>query len=99
MGDRNQLRFVCRLATSVFLLLYLVAVLLFVLGTLGLYGVDRDPLSGFYLLPLGLPWNLWIDSLPEAPWLWAGVLASAVNLRLMILICSAASRRFAPSGH
>ena len=48
------------------LALYLVALGLFSVGTLGLLGSKRDPLFGVFLMPLGLPWNLLLDGLPVA---------------------------------
>lgn len=41
--------------------LYLAALALFLIGTYGLFGQERDPLSGVFLMPLGLPWNLLLD--------------------------------------
>jgi hypothetical protein len=41
--------------------LSLAALALFVIGTFGLFGQKRDPSTGFFLMPLGLP--LVLDSL------------------------------------
>ncbi len=69
----------------VFLGLYAVAVSLLVIGTFGLLGQERDPLSGIFLLPLGLPWNLLGDRLGlEGP--WVAILAPAVNAVLLLLL-------------
>ena len=46
--------------------LYLAALALLVIGTYGLFGQERDALSGVFLLPLGLPWNLLADNLGAA---------------------------------
>lgn len=69
----------------IFLALYAVAAGLLVVGTFGLLGQERDPLSGIFLLPLGLPWNLIADGLGlEGP--WPAILAPAINGGLLFLI-------------
>jgi hypothetical protein len=77
----------CRITLRAFLLLYVLALVLLVIGTFGLFGADRDPLAGVFLVPLGLPWNLLTTGAPEAmlPWLGAG--APLVNLFLIWLVC------------
>ena len=79
-----------RLSFGIFYLfagLYLVAFLVFLIGTFGLFGSDQGPLAGVFLVPLGLPWNLWIDRLfPEPAWPWAAALAPALNLAAIWLI-------------
>ncbi|MBX7458024.1 hypothetical protein K3152_07170 [Qipengyuania sp. 1NDH17] len=45
----------------IFLALYLVALMLLAIGTFGWLGQERDPLSGVFLMPLGLPWNILAD--------------------------------------
>jgi hypothetical protein len=45
-------------AFRIFLLLYAAAFALFMVGTFGWFGQDQDPLSGVFLILLGLPWNL-----------------------------------------
>ncbi len=37
--------------------LYLIALFLWAIGTFGWLGQEKDPLSGVFLIPLGLPWN------------------------------------------
>lgn len=44
-----------------FLGLYLISLLLLLIGTFGWLGQEQDPLSGVFLLPLGLPWNVIAD--------------------------------------
>ena len=74
--------------------LYLVAFLLFLIGTFGLFGSAQGPLAGVFLVPLGLPWALWIDRLfPEPLWPWVAALAPSVNLVLIRLICSLTHRK------
>ncbi|KHK93041.1 hypothetical protein [Novosphingobium malaysiense] len=61
-----------------FMALYAGALFLFLVGTFGWFGEDRDPLSGVFLMPLGLPWNLLADRL-GMPGLAAGLLAPMIN--------------------
>ncbi|MBS7671168.1 hypothetical protein [Croceicoccus gelatinilyticus] len=42
----------------IFLGLYGFALLLFLIGTFGWFGQEKDPLSVVFLMPLGLPWNV-----------------------------------------
>lgn len=42
---------------------YVVALFLLAVGTFGWFGQEQDPLSGVFLMPLGLPWNLLADRL------------------------------------
>jgi hypothetical protein len=83
----------CRWVWFGFLLLYLAALFLFAVGTFGLFGSPRGPLAGVFLVPLGLPWNLWIDFFPPGlrPWLAAG--APIVNLLAIRLVCRARRSR------
>ena len=46
-------------------ILYLTALALLLIGTFGLFGQERDPSAGVFLMPLGLPWVLWLDGFPE----------------------------------
>ena len=75
----------CKMAKCIFWIfsvLYAVAILLFLIGTFGWFGQERDPLSGVFLLPLGLPWNLlglWLGFESAA----LGVLSPAVNLTIL----------------
>ena len=77
----------CNLVLFVFATLYVVALGLLLIGTFGLFGNDRDPLSGVFLIPLGLPWNQLIDWAPERLWPWLAAGAPAVNLLLLFTIC------------
>lgn len=49
-------------AFFLFAALYTIAVLLLLVGTYGWFGQERDPLSGVFLLPLGLPW-VWLGDM------------------------------------
>lgn len=84
----------CRGLLWVFGGLYLVAVLLYLVGTFGLLGSPQGPLSGVFLVPLGLPWSLMVDRLfPEPLWPWMATLAPALNLALIWLICRIMHRK------
>jgi len=56
--------FDCKLILFLFLIIYVAAQFVLAVGNFGLFGSERDPLSGVFLLPLGLPWNLFIDYFP-----------------------------------
>ena len=72
---------------------YLVALALLLIGTFGLFGQERDPLSGVFLIPLGLPWVSLLDGVSDGlkPWLLA--LAPAFNLFILMALCRAYSRK------
>ena len=61
-------------------------------GTLGMLGDERDPLSGIFLMPLGMPWNLFIGSAGKfdpfggvSPAVFT-MLAPAINLAIIFSI-------------
>jgi drug/metabolite transporter superfamily protein YnfA len=87
-------RRVCGVVAAVFAVAYAFALAVLLIGTFGLFGAERDPLSGVYLIPLGLPWNRMIDPFPEWLWPWLGAAAPLVNLAILLLVCRViASRR------
>ena len=66
----------------IFVTLYAIAVLLLAIGTFGWFGQDQDPLSGVFLLPLGLPWNWLADKLGlEGPVVM--IAAPAINAAIL----------------
>lgn len=71
---------------------YLVALALLLIGTFGLLGQERDPLSGVFLIPLGVPWVFWLDGVPDSVKPWLAVLAPLLNLFIFATICRALSR-------
>ena len=83
----------CRWAVRVFLVLWALAVALLAIGTFGLFGQAEDPLAGVFLLPLGMPWVLWTDALPERLLPAAALLAPGLNLALLAVLCRALSSR------
>ena len=74
----------CKIVIGVFMAIYAIALALLAIGT---WGPNPDPLSGVFLLPLGLPWNF-----VGASALWA-ILSPALNLALLVLACRWVSRR------
>ena len=77
----------CRGVLVFLALAYVLALALFAIGASGLFGQERDPLSAVFLVPLGLPWNLFLDALPEASRLWLAAAAPIVNLLILWLLC------------
>ena len=63
------------------------ALALLLIGTFGLFGQERDPLAGVFLLPLGLPWVVWLDGLPDRILPWLAALAPLLNLSILTLLC------------
>lgn len=49
----------------------------------GLFGAEPGPLSGIFLIPLGLPWLLALDRLPGFAGPWVAAAAPAVNLAIL----------------
>lgn len=72
-------------AFILFLLLYAVALFLLSVGAFGWFAQEKDPLSGVFLMPLGLPWNMLADRFGFGGWLTA-VLAPAINAAILYLL-------------
>lgn len=66
----------------VFVVLYAIALLLMAIGTFGWFGQEKDPLSGVFLTPLGLPWNILADRLGLSGPIPA-LLAPAINAAIL----------------
>lgn len=81
-GDRKMLRWIF----YIFLVLYLFALIIWLIGTFGLFGNEQDPLSGVFLVILGQPWTGLVGYLPEAIWPYAGALAPLANLGVIRLL-------------
>lgn len=78
---------ICQWVIRISWAIYLLALALLLTGTFGLFGQERDPLSGVFLIPLGLPWVLWTGGFPEA-WLpWLGAMAPLLNLAILKMLC------------
>jgi hypothetical protein len=86
----------CSLVVIVFAILYALAFGLFIVGRFGLFGSPSGPLAGIFLMPLGLPWNRMLDIFPEPLWPTLAILAPALNLVILVLICRWAASRRAP---
>jgi hypothetical protein len=67
----------------IWIALYLGALGLFLVGTVGLFGSEPTPLAGVFLVPLGLPWTRFVDAFPEPLWPWLGAAAPLVNIALL----------------
>jgi hypothetical protein len=87
------MRALCRTVVGLFALAWLASLALLAIGTLGLFGSERDPLAGAYVVALGLPWVTWLDGLPEAVRPWLAALAPLVNLAMLALLCRVIRRR------
>ena len=78
---------------------YALALFLLAVDTWGWLGAERDPLAGIFLIPLGMPWTLFIGSVGKfdpfggvSPAVLA-MLAPAINLAILFSICSTLRRR------
>ncbi len=67
--------------------LYLLALVVFLVGTFGLFGSERDPLEGVFLVPLGWPWNSFVDAAPKSLWPWLAAASPLVNLFVLAILC------------
>lgn len=86
---------ICKAIFWVFIGLYVIAMMLWLAGTYGWAGTERDPLSGVFLVILGQPWTRWVDVLPEAWWPVCAAMAPAINAAIIHLICRVTSSRAA----
>ena len=77
----------CRITVGLFALLWLFAIAILLIGQFGLFGQERDPLAGVFLVPLGFPWNRFIDIAPEATWPWFAAAMPLINLALLWAVC------------
>lgn len=74
---------VARVVSWVFALAYAVALGLFLIGTFGIFGAERDPLAGIFLVPLGLPWIFFADYLPSGMQPLVAIFAPLLNLGIL----------------
>lgn len=77
----------CKIVVGLFATLWVFAIGVLLIGQFGLFGQERDPLAGVFLVPLGLPWNRFIDAAPETSWPWLAALVPLINLVLLSAIC------------
>ncbi|SIS87382.1 hypothetical protein SAMN05421759_10512 [Roseivivax lentus] len=80
-------RSICRWVLRTFIILYVIAIFILLVGTFGWFGQERDPLSGIFLLPLGLPWNLFLDGLGDSLRPWAAAAAPLLNIVILRFLC------------
>lgn len=85
----------CRIVLWVLIIAYLLALGLFVIGTLGLFGSPSGPLAGVYLVPLGVPWVLLAGEVPDRTGPWLAVAAPLLNILIVWVICRAVGSRTA----
>lgn len=81
------MRRICHAVAFLFAGLYILALALFGIGTLGLFGSEPGPLAGVFLVPLGLPWNQMLDVFPVAALPWLAASAPLANLILLWALC------------
>ena len=84
---------VCKWAVQIAGALYLVALALLLIGTFGLFGQERDPLSGVFLIPLGVPWVLWTDGVPDGLKPWLAALSPLLNIAILAAVCRLVRRK------
>ena len=69
------------------------ALALLLIGTFGLFGQERDPLAGVFLIPLGLPWVLWTDGLSDGLKPWLATLSPLLNIVILAAVCRLLRRK------
>lgn len=84
---------ICRFVVVAFAILYGLALGLFLVGTFGWFGQETDPLSGVFLIPLGLPWSFIDVSEPMLMPLAFG--SPFINLIILWGICRLIRKRLA----
>ena len=77
----------CTVVPWLFTVGYGFALVVFLVGTFGWFGVSQDPLSGLFLTPLGIPWAWAASILPESTWPFLVALAPAINVVLLFWLC------------
>ena len=70
-------------AFIIFSALYVIALALLAIGTFGWFGQEKDPLSGVFLVPLGLPWNLLLDRVFGTDGPLVAILSPAINAAIL----------------
>ena len=87
MTGRRWLRFFCRVGLVLYAIAFGLSLIVFAAGTWGLFGADRDPLAGIFLIPLGFPWSLVLGFAPDPFPFWLGIAAPALNLYILYHLC------------
>ena len=78
---------ICNVVVLTFAAFYVAALLVFLTGTFSWFGQATDPLSGVFLLPLGLPWVLGVEGAPDSVRPWLAALAPLLNLAVLVWVC------------
>ncbi len=77
---------------AIYVALWGMAVIILIIGTFGLFGQEEDPLSGVFLLPLGLPWILWTHDTSDTFRPIMAVLAPLINVVILNFLCRTLTR-------
>ena len=77
----------CKIFVGILVLLYVAALAIWLIGSYGWFGQERDALSAAFLVMMGLPWVRLFDS---AAW---AVVAPLVWIALAVALCRFVSRR------
>lgn len=77
----------CRVVIWLFGLAWLASLFLLAVGTFGLFGQEKTPLAGVFLMPLGLPWTVMASSLNDQLLRIVAILAPGLNLAILTFLC------------
>jgi hypothetical protein len=92
----NILAVIFRSAAWLLTVLYVLALVVFIVGNFGLFGFDKDPLSAVYLLVLGWPWLVLTEDLPERLLMVSALIAPLINIVILQSLGSLLGRRRRP---
>jgi len=87
MPGRGRTTRLCSLILWAYVVIYLFAIAVFLIGTLGWFGTEKDALAGMFVVLPGQPWTAFVDDLPRPLWPYAAVLAPVINLGLILPGC------------
>lgn len=84
---------IARILAGIYAVLCLASLALFAVGTLGLFGVEPDPISAAYAIIAAMPWSLAFGSLYSPTVALVGLLcAMLLNFFLILLLGRIGSR-------
>jgi hypothetical protein len=75
-----------------YLLLATGSFIILVIGTFGLFGQARDPLSGAFAIILGQPWVMLVNKLPDALKFFAAAATPFLNAAILFVIARSLRR-------
>ncbi len=81
------MRLFCKIVGWLFAIAYMAALAALAISYWGLFGAEKDPLGGVFLIPLGLPWNLALAGAPSRFQLAIGLFAPLVNCLILLSGC------------